>query len=152
MRREFPHPFTNSYRDPIFSVNVWYNHKDHGGGIVRAFPCNKADQAGTTQYVVLCYYICLVCDHFLEKFAKKLLGESEIEDVLHRLDRLTVDEARMTGTETLQVVHGLVGHLKVVIGGTQLLLRWLLMAHRLAWTDGATSMQDIWQALGMLVT
>ena len=59
-----------------------------------------------------------VCDVALEKFAKKLLGESEIEDVLHRLDRLTLDEARMTGTETLQVVHGLVGNMKLFMGGT----------------------------------
>ena len=82
--------------------------------------------------------------------AKKLLGESEIEDVLRRLDRLTLDEARMTGTETLQVVHGLVDHLKIVIGGTQLLLCRLLIAHRTFRIDGTTSMQDIWQALGML--
>jgi len=78
------------------------------------------------------------------------LGESEIEDVLRRLDRLTLDEARMAGTETLQVVHGLVSHLKSVIGGTQLLLRRLLVAHRTVRIDGTTSMQDIWQALGML--
>jgi len=78
------------------------------------------------------------------------LGESEIEDVLHRLDRLTLDEARMTGTETLQVVHGLVNHLKIIIGGMQLSHRWLLIAHRPAWIDGTTSMQAIWQALGML--
>jgi hypothetical protein len=38
---------------------------------------------------------------------KKLFGESKIEDALHRVDRLTRDEARMTGTETLQVVHRL---------------------------------------------
>jgi hypothetical protein len=49
-----------------------------------------------------------------------LLGESEIEDVLQRLDRLTIDEARMTGTETLQVVHGLVSNVKIVMDGTQL--------------------------------
>jgi hypothetical protein len=61
--------------------------------------------------------IYLVCDVALEKLAKKLLGESEIEDVLRRLDRLTLDEARMTGTETLQVVHGLVGNMKLVLGG-----------------------------------
>ena len=63
-------------------------------------------------------FIYLVCDVASEKLAKKLLGESEIEDVLHRLDRLTLDEARMTGTETLQVVHGLVGNMKLVLGGT----------------------------------
>jgi hypothetical protein len=51
-----------------------------------------------------------------------LLRESEIEDVLQRLDRLTVDEARMTGTETLQVVHGLVSNMKLIMDGTQLLL------------------------------
>jgi hypothetical protein len=37
--------------------------------------------------------------------------------VLHRIDRLTLDEARITGTETLQVVHGLVTNMKLVIGG-----------------------------------
>jgi hypothetical protein len=51
-----------------------------------------------------------------------LLGESEIEDVLQRLDRLTLDEARMTGTETLQVVHALVKNMKLVMDGTQPLL------------------------------
>jgi hypothetical protein len=65
-------------------------------------------------------------------FAKKLLGESEIEDVLHRVDRLTLDEARMTGTETLQVVHGLVANMKLIMD------------------DGKTSMDEIRQALGML--
>jgi hypothetical protein len=69
--------------------------------------------------------------------------------VLHRLDRLTLDEARITGTETLQVVHGLVSNLKLVIGGTQPLLRWLLIAHRAVRIDNTTSMHDIWQVLGM---
>ena len=64
-------------------------------------------------------YLCLVCDATSEKFAKKLLGESEIEDVLHRLDRLTVDEARMTGVETLQIVHGLVSNMKLIMDGMQ---------------------------------
>jgi hypothetical protein len=78
------------------------------------------------------------------------LGESEVEDVLHRLDRLTLDEARMTGTETLQVVHGLVSNLKLLIGGTQLSLHQALIAHRAFRIDGTKSMHDIWQALGML--
>ena len=46
---------------------------------------------------------------------KKLLGESEIEGVLHRLDRLTLDEARMVGTDTLRVMHGLVSNLSVKV-------------------------------------
>jgi len=52
MRREFPQPFKNLYRDPISPLNVWHSHKNHGGGLVRAFPRNKADQARPTQYVV----------------------------------------------------------------------------------------------------
>ena len=54
-----------------------------------------------------------------EKFAKKLLGESEIEAVVHRLDRLTQDEAQMTVVQTLGVVHGLVGNIKVVMEGAK---------------------------------
>ena len=56
-----------------------------------------------------------------EKFAKKLLGETEIEEVLQRLDRLTQDEARITVAQTLGVVHGLVGNVKVIMEGTQCL-------------------------------
>ena len=55
----------------------------------------------------------------VEKFAKKLLGESEVEAVLQRLDRLTQDEARMTVAQTLGVVHGLVGNVRVVMEGKQ---------------------------------
>jgi hypothetical protein len=58
--------------------------------------------------------------HGTAKFAKKLLGESEIEATLQRLDRLTHEEARVTAAHTLEVVHGLVNNLKVVMDGTQL--------------------------------
>ena len=56
------------------------------------------------------------------KFVKKLLGESEIEAVLQRLDRLTQEEARMTGAQTLEVVHSLVNNMKVVMNGIQYFL------------------------------
>jgi hypothetical protein len=56
-----------------------------------------------------------------EKFAKKLMGESEIEAFLQRLDRLTQDEARMTVAQTLGVVHGLVGNMKLVMEGAECL-------------------------------
>jgi len=52
-----------------------------------------------------------------EKITKRLLGESDIETALQRLDRLTQEEARMTATQTLGVVHGLVGNMKVVMEG-----------------------------------
>ncbi|KAH9166455.1 hypothetical protein EDB89DRAFT_218772 [Lactarius sanguifluus] len=59
-----------------------------------------------------------------KKFAKKLLGESEIEAVLQRLDRLTQEEGRMTVAQTLEVVHGLMNNVKVVMNGTQRLFTW----------------------------
>jgi hypothetical protein len=66
-----------------------------------------------------------------EKFAKKLLGENEIEDVLRRLDRLTLDEARITGTHTLQVVNDLVINMKLVMNGTQMSLDLNSTVHRI---------------------
>ena len=62
-----------------------------------------------------------------EKFAKKLLGESEVEGVLQRLDRLTQDEARITVAQTLGVVHGLVGNVKEIMNGAERLLYCLLI-------------------------
>ena len=56
------------------------------------------------------------------KFAKKLLGESEVEAVLQRLDRLTQEEARMTVAQTLGVVHGLVNNMRIVMEGAECLL------------------------------
>jgi hypothetical protein len=58
-----------------------------------------------------------VAQYVTEKFTKKILGESEVETVLRRLDRLTQEEARMTVAQTLGVVHGLVGGVKVVMEG-----------------------------------
>jgi hypothetical protein len=53
------------------------------------------------------------------KFTQKLLGESEIEAALQQLDRLTQEEARMTGAQTLSVVYGLVGSMTAVMEGTE---------------------------------
>ncbi len=39
--------------------------------------------------------------------------------VLQRLDRLTLDEARVTATETLDVIYGLVRSMNVVMDGEQ---------------------------------
>jgi hypothetical protein len=55
----------------------------------------------------------------LEKFGLKLLGESETEAVLQRLDRLNNEEARTTAAQTLEVVYGLMKNMKVVMDGAQ---------------------------------
>ena len=52
---------------------------------------------------------------------KKLRGENDIEETLQRLDRLTLDEARATAAQTLEVVYGLVRHHKVVLDGENIL-------------------------------
>lgn len=51
-----------------------------------------------------------------------MLGENGIEAVLLRLDRLTLEEARATAAQTLEVVHGLVQHRTAVLGGKIILL------------------------------
>ena len=56
-----------------------------------------------------------------EKLGKKILGENdrEVEAILQRLDRLTLEEARMTGTTTLEVVCDLLKNMKMVMDGAQ---------------------------------
>ena len=61
----------------------------------------------------------LAAYHDAEKFAKKLLGESDIEAVLQRLDRLTMEESRVTATQTMEVVYGLFNNMKIVMDGTE---------------------------------
>jgi hypothetical protein len=64
-------------------------------------------------------HISSVTQYTSKKVTKKLLGESEIEAVLQRLDRLTQDEARITVAQTLGVVHSLVGNVKTVLEGAR---------------------------------
>ncbi|KAN0133358.1 hypothetical protein V8E53_008798 [Lactarius tabidus] len=52
-----------------------------------------------------------------KQFAKKLLGNSEIEKIVRRLERLTQDEAHMTEVHILEVVHGLMNNMKVMMEG-----------------------------------
>jgi hypothetical protein len=40
--------------------------------------------------------------------------------VLQRLDRLTLDEARITAAQTLEVVYGLIQNMRVVMDGEQI--------------------------------
>jgi hypothetical protein len=52
-----------------------------------------------------------------EKYAKKILGEKDIESVLDRLDRLTLEESKITAAQTLDVVYRLVNKMQVVMEG-----------------------------------
>jgi hypothetical protein len=48
---------------------------------------------------------------------KEAFGEEDVETVLRRIDRLTQDEARITAAEILNVIHGLVQGMRVVMEG-----------------------------------
>jgi hypothetical protein len=48
---------------------------------------------------------------------KKLRGEKDIEVILERLDRLTLDEARATAAQALEAVHGLVRKTRLDMDG-----------------------------------
>jgi hypothetical protein len=63
------------------------------------------------------------------KLVKKILGENEIEAVLQRIDRLTVDEARATAAQTLEVVYGLVQNMRAVLDGEPTFLGSSLDSH-----------------------
>ena len=79
----------------------WYRDKSRKGDSVRVMSHTLPVAQCTTEH-----------------FTRKLLGESEIETILQRLDRLTQGEARMTVAQTLGVVHGLVANVKTVIEGS----------------------------------
>jgi hypothetical protein len=67
-------------------------------------------------------YTLSIAQRAIEKFTKKLLGKSkvdQVEAVLQKLDHLTQEETRMAVTQTLGVVHGLEGNVRVVVEGTQ---------------------------------
>jgi hypothetical protein len=51
----------------------------------------------------------------LGKYGKLLLGEDDVVSVLQRLDRLTVEESRITVAQTMEAVHGLVSNMKEVM-------------------------------------
>jgi hypothetical protein len=51
-----------------------------------------------------------------EKYVKKLVGRTEIEDALKRLDKLTQEEARMAAAQNLKVTHTVDDRVKGVAG------------------------------------
>ena len=51
-----------------------------------------------------------------EKYLKKLLGKTEVEDALKRLDQLTQEEVRMATAQLLTLTHGVDDKVKGVDG------------------------------------
>jgi hypothetical protein len=65
-----------------------------------------------------------------EKFVKKLLGENKVEEVLQKLDRLTLEEARATAAQSLEAVYGLVQNMRAIMDGEQIPLGILLVVEQ----------------------
>ena len=87
---------------------------------VLALATKQIKQGRLSKHIIMYYLSIAQCS--IEKFAKKLLREREVEAVLQRLDRLTRDEVRITVAETLSVVHGLVSNTRIRMEGTQSIL------------------------------
>jgi hypothetical protein len=86
---------------------------------VLALATKQIKQRRFSKCTVAYSILCSVAQRATEKFAKKLLGESEIEEVLQRLNQLTQEEARISVAETLSLVHGLVGNVKLIMEGVR---------------------------------
>ena len=46
-------------------------------------------------------------EQYSEKYGKKLIGRTDLEDALKRLDKLTREEARMATAEVLRMTHAI---------------------------------------------
>jgi hypothetical protein len=114
---------------------------------VLALATNQIKQGRFSKHSVT--YTISVAQCPTEKFAKKLLGDGEIEAILQRLDRLTQEEARITVAQTLGVVHGLVGNMKIVMEGAGCLRDYFTDSFLSTCLDGKASTDSIRQDLGM---
>jgi hypothetical protein len=85
------------------------------------------------------------------KLINKLLGEKDVEDVLHRLDRLTLDEARDTAAQTLEVVYGLAANMRLILDGEGTLSESSRTIERPSTLGGEATADRIQNALGKFV-
>ena len=84
---------------------------------VLALARKQIKQGRFSTFILTMSYYAATADLDVEQFAKKLLGDTEIESILRRLDRLTQEEARMMDAQILEVVYGLMSNMKVVMDG-----------------------------------
>src|SRR6266436_3761944 len=113
---ELPQAYGGLYDNSAHSDIGGRRSQNNGRTAFGTCPGIETNQGRAVQYVQ-CHIHHLSLNVPTGKFTRKLLGESEIEAVLQRLDRLTREEARITVAQTLGVVHGLVGSIKVVMEG-----------------------------------
>ena len=91
----------------------------------------------------------MISELFTEQFAKKLLGDSEIENILRWLDQLTQDKARMMEAHILEVVHCLMNNMKVLMDGEENLTLFRASNQVVVCTGSEASSIAIRKTLGM---
>ena len=67
----------------------------------------KGVKSGRLSELISLIFTILDSHLFLERWLKKLMGNSDIEDSLKNLDKLTQEEARMAQAEQLKVTHSI---------------------------------------------
>jgi hypothetical protein len=112
---------------------------------------NRSNEGDSVSDIVPRLYDATFTEVNTEQFVKKLLGDSEIERILLRLDRLTLDEARMMEAQILEVVCGLMNNMKVVMNGEwSALVDSETQGQTVVLIGGETSTSAIRQTLGRL--
>ena len=61
----------------------------------------------------------MLIEGWLEKYAKRLIGRTEMEDGLKKLDKLTQEEARMASAENLKATHVVDERVKGVVDAVE---------------------------------
>ena len=65
----------------------------------------RSDKDGRVSYCCIIVLPLIDSERFSEKYLKKLIGMTDIEDALKRLDMLTQEEARMAAAQVLKVAN-----------------------------------------------
>jgi len=64
---------------------------------------------------ISCINIPQLTERSSEKYLKKLVGKTDMEDALKRLDQLTHEEARMAIAQSLKATHTVDGRVRLVV-------------------------------------
>ena len=74
----------------------------------------KRGSTSKFQRIGFVYESCL--SYRIEKFLRKLAGMADLEDSLKKLDRLTLEEARIANAEVLRLAHSIRDGVEIVVG------------------------------------
>jgi archaellum component FlaC len=72
---------------------------------ILAISTKEIKQGRTSMCLLYCTKSFPLTEPFSEKYLKKLVGRTDIEDALKRLDRLTQEEARMASAQLMKVTN-----------------------------------------------